>query len=270
MSQADPYHFFQCDLEGADGWTVAAHCAACGDRTMLDDYLAGLKPAKIIAVIYTDSATARLSRDDLRPLCNKVDKNDWLYMGCKRVYHGTDYGMQPATMSDQLLKDSYKISGDPVYIPVDVCAKLQRIVLHRYPGILAWHRACLAKLKQTGRLTSAGGHTRQFLGRRDDHGTLKEFLADEPQENTTYALKLALHKLWYDPTNRRPDASLRVEPLLTVHDALCGQFRQADTDYAVPAIRRWFNNPLVIAGTIVTIPFDGAFGRSWGELTTKI
>jgi DNA polymerase I-like protein with 3'-5' exonuclease and polymerase domains len=36
---ADPgYDFFQCDLAGADGWTVAAHCARLGDPTMLEDY----------------------------------------------------------------------------------------------------------------------------------------------------------------------------------------------------------------------------------------
>ncbi len=40
---ADPgYHFFQCDLAGADGWTVAAECASLGDPTMLNDYLAGI------------------------------------------------------------------------------------------------------------------------------------------------------------------------------------------------------------------------------------
>lgn len=264
-------HFFQCDLEGADGWTVAAHCAALGDTTMLEDYRYGLKPAKIIASAYTHGAAVmKLSRPDLKPLCNTVDKDGWLYMGCKRVYHGTDYGMQPRTMSDQLLKDSYRMSGEPIYIPPDVCAKLQQLCLLRWPGILVWHRQCETKLKQTGRLTSAGGHTRHFLGRRDDHGTWKEYLADEPQENTTYVTKKALHNLWYDPENRRSDGSLQVEPLLTVHDALCGQFAQADAEWACNKIRQWFAVEIVVAGIKLTIPFDGAYGPSWGELTHKI
>lgn len=271
MSQADPYLFFQCDLEGADGWTVACHCAANGDRTMLDDYLAGLKPAKVIALMYErGEALGKLDRLALKPLCDTVDKNGWLYMGCKRVFHGTNYGMQPETMSDQLLKDSYKISGDPIYVEPRICAALQRLVLLRYHGILSWHRKCANKLRTTGRLTSATGHTRQFLGRREEVHTLQEYLADEPQENTTYATKRALHRLWYDPANRRDDHSLRVEPLLTVHDALLGQFHKSDTDFFLQSIKQWFNNPMTIAGTTITIPFDGAYGRSWGELTEEI
>lgn len=264
-------YFFQCDLEGADGWPVAAHCAACGDRTMLDDYLAGLKPAKIIASAYTHgSAVMKLDRNGLKSLCSTVDKDGWLYMGCKRVYHGTNYGMQPQTMSDQLLKDSYKMSGEPIYIAPAICAKLQQLCLQRWPGILTWHRICESKLKQTGRLTSVGGHTRYFLGRRDDHGTWKEYLADEPQETTTYVTKRALHALWYDPENRSSDGSLRIEPLLTVHDALCGQFAHDDTDWAVARIRTYFDNPITVAGFTFTIPFDGAYGPSWGELINKI
>lgn len=265
------YLFFECDLSGADGWTVAAQCAACGDRTMLDDYLFGLKPAKIIASAYTHgSAVMKLDRASLKPLCNTVDKDSWLYMGCKRVYHGTNYGMQPPTMSDQLLKDSYRMSGEPIYIAPDICAKLQQLCLQRWPGIKVWHRRCETQLKSTGRLTSAGGHTRHFLGRRDDHGTWKEFLADEPQENTTYVTKKALHNLWYDPENRDSSGRLKVEPLLTVHDALCGQFSAESVEWACQKIRQWFNNTITVAGIQILIPFDGAYGRSWGELTHKI
>jgi hypothetical protein len=36
------YWFFQCDLAGADAWTIACWCARMGDRTMLDDLLAGV------------------------------------------------------------------------------------------------------------------------------------------------------------------------------------------------------------------------------------
>ena len=41
LYQPDPgYYFFQCDLSGADGWTVAARASQLGDPTMLDDYRA--------------------------------------------------------------------------------------------------------------------------------------------------------------------------------------------------------------------------------------
>lgn len=269
---ADPGHvFFQCDLEGADGWTVAAHCAALGDPTMLDDYRAGLKPAKIIALAYMKGPDVlKLSRPMLKDACLAVGKDGWLYLGAKRVFHGTNYGMQPQTMSDQLLKDSYKLSGEPIYVPPMECAKLQRLVLLRYPGIQAWHRNCRNLLVRTGKLTNAGGHTRHFLNRREEVSTLKEYLADEPQENTTYAIKLALHRLWHDPENRRGDNVLYVEPLLTVHDAICGQWQVERTAFAVRKLHEWFDNTLTIANSKIVIPFDGAYGPSWGELTTKI
>ena len=66
LFKADPgYHLFQCDLSGADGWTVAAHSAALGDSTMLDDYLGGLKPAKLIALFHEKPQCGKLTREDL-------------------------------------------------------------------------------------------------------------------------------------------------------------------------------------------------------------
>ncbi len=131
-------------------------------------------------------------------------------------------------------------------------------------------------------LTSASGHTRKFFGRRKswdkraravvaDHDTWKEYLADEPQENTTYATNLALSKLWHDPENRistvQPNTThLRIQPLHQVHDALIGQFRIEDTDWAKEKIKGYFANTLTVANTQLIIPFEGAYGPSWGEL----
>jgi len=98
--------------------------------------------------------------------------------------------------------------------------------------------------------------------------TWKEYLADEPQENTTYATNLALYNLWNDPDNRN-GSSLRIEPLHQVHDALIGQFRIEDTAFAVAKLHAWFANPLRIANVEITIPFEGAYGPSWGELGEK-
>ncbi len=98
--------------------------------------------------------------------------------------------------------------------------------------------------------------------------TFKEFLADEPQENTTYATNLALHNLWCDPENRR-GGKLIVEPLHQVHDALIGQVPKDDTEFASRKIKLWFQNELEIANCKVVIPYEGAFGSSWGQLGLK-
>ncbi len=279
------HHLFQCDLSGADGWTVAAHCLRHGDSTMWDDYNGGLKPARIVALMYELGAAAtNCSRDELKTRCSTVDDSGWLYFACKRIQHASNYGVKERTVSKQIMVDSYKITGKPVYVDPATCAALQRLYFTRYPGIAQWHDWARREVEGGRNLTSASGHTRIFFGRRRswdpkarcvaaDHETWKEFLADEPQENTTYATNLALYRLWSDPTNRIRDARsgktcLRVEPLHTVHDALIGQFKMEDTAWAVHKIREWFQNELHIAGSKVTIPFEGHYGRSWGELKT--
>lgn len=302
--------FWQADLEGADGWTVAGHCARLGDRTMLDDYLAGIKPAKVIGLLYffgpdinlLDRESLKWCCDNIFPLVLKII-GKWLYLGCKRVQHGSNYLMGIPTMILNVMKDSFKESGEPIYMEHSVARKLQEMYFSRYPGVRTWHSWCESKLRADGLLTSASGHTRVFFGRRfgtDIHDTVKQFLADEPQQNTTYATNLAMLNLWNDPGNRvaRRDGrvittadgsvhyipsgepseglqhvgpgALLIEPLHQVHDALCGQWPQFLRTWARAKVRSYFNNELTIAGMKITIPFDGAFGPSWGNLPNPL
>jgi len=294
LYRADPgYWLFQCDLAGADGWTVAAHCMRHGDPTMWLDYKAGLKPAKIIALMHTYGvAYTQCSREELVAKCKAAsapgeccDQNSWLYFGCKRVQHATNYGVQARTGVAQIMEDSYKISGVPYFMEESEFETLQRFYFLRYPGLYAWHNWAREQVADGKNLVSASGHTRQFFGRRKswdfklkrfaaDHDTWKEFLADEPQENTTFATNEATRNLWYDPENQWTDAPAErrarpgnhiIEPLHSVHDALIGQFPIHLTEWAVAKIRGYFQNTLTIANTQVIIPFEGAYGPSWGE-----
>src|SRR5436189_4973 len=113
---------FQCDLSGADGWTVAAHCLRHVDPTMWDDYHAGLKPARIIALMYEHGGQIPNTRDDLKEMCKSVDDDGWLYFACKRIQHASNYGVQEKTVSKQIMVDSYKITGTPVYVDPSTCA----------------------------------------------------------------------------------------------------------------------------------------------------
>jgi DNA polymerase I-like protein with 3'-5' exonuclease and polymerase domains len=274
----DDHWMFQCDLSGADGWTVAAHCLRHGDGTMWDDYQYGLKPARIIALMYEHgSEITKCSREELKERCKEIDDDGWLYFACKRIQHASNYGVQERTVSRQIMVDSYKITGTPVYVDNATCAALQRLYFVRYPGVYMWHHWAKREVVEGRNLTSASGHTRTFFGRRRswdsrsrsfdaDHETWKEFLADEPQENTTYATMLALYKLWNDPENRVEGGKLKVEPLHTVHDSLIGQFHKSITPWALDKIRNAFANTLRIANTELVIPFEGHYGISWGNL----
>lgn len=297
---ADPNcDFGQHDLSGADGWTVAAHCARLGDPTMLNDYLAGLKPAKIIALLYafgfdvnsldTESLLWWSSKESFKAVSQTVGTG--IYDCCKVVQHGSNYEMGVPTMQMNVMKKSFKESGVPIYMEHRDAVALQGYYFSRYLGLKTWHQWAESHLVAHGTLTSASGHTRVFFGRRYGayiHDTVKEFLADEPQQNTTYATNLAMERLWTDSENRhqglvltdayetyiatlegKPGA-LFIEPLHSVHDALCTQSPTANRIWVGHKVKQWFNNELEIAGQKITIPFEGAFGPSWGELPHSI
>lgn len=261
--------FFQCDLKGADGWTVAAYCAMLGDRTMLEDYLYGLKPYNIVTCKMRGYEGDFSDRAWLKDVCKKVEKDSWDGFACKRIQHGKTYFEGDLTVSRNILKDS----EGKLYLPPKECGLLGKFYLERYYGIPRYHNHIASCLRQSNRLCAASGQIREFFGRPDD--LLTKAVAFEPQANTSYATNLAINKLWNDPDNRvvqpnqsssREGCKLKIEPLHQVHDAVCGQFAKNDTPWAVDKIKSYFNNPLSIAGQDITIPFDGAYGESWGSL----
>ncbi len=275
----DGHWFFQCDLSGADGWTVAAYSAMLGDPTMLEDYKAGLSPFTILTLKLLGIPGVNFAdRESIKAAKHHVKKDSWERFAMKRVQHGGCYLEGGLTISRNILKDS----EGKLYISPKECDELKDgFFFVRYRGVRLWHNWIAARLKERPILQAASGQVRQFFGRADD--ILTKAVAFEPQANTTYATNLAMLRLWTDPENRtthkwinkacplgtdwhEEKVRLRVEPLHQVHDALCGQFRKDDTPWAISKIQQWFNNPLKIANQDITIPFDGAYGPSWGQL----
>jgi uracil-DNA glycosylase family 4 len=267
----DDHWFFQCDLSGADGWTVAAWAAQLGDSTMLEDLQYGMKPAKILALLYEHGQDInKMSREQLKDLTKTINENSWLYPAAKACQHSSCYGAGARKTSDIILRNAYKKDGTLLYVEPKDCKYLQDLFLRaRYIGVARWQnkiRQIITSARGFPQLPCASGHVRTFYGRKTDHGTYAAALSHEPQANTTYATNLALENLWNDPENRRPDGSLIIEPLHHVHDAICGQFPKVSTPWAIEKIRSYFNNTLTIAGLDIVIPFDGEYGPSWGEM----
>lgn len=273
-------YLFQCDLSGADGWTVAAHLANLGDRTMLDDYLYGIKPAKVLCFMLRHGAASlsNKTREEVKQLTKEVQKESWDYFACKIGQHMTSYMGGKRKLKEVIFIQS---EGAVNMFESDV-GDLQRLFFIRYKVKLWWDytQRFLSRQTYPPSLTSASGHTRKFFGRSAE--IIGEALAHEPQANTTYATNLAAYKLWTDPDNRRRECDgtckktlpfpicecpqktvLRIEPLHQVHDALVGQFRIEDTSWAVARIKSYFDNPLTIANQKIVIPFEGAYGLNW-------
>lgn len=255
----DGYTFFQADLAGADGWTVAAHCAALGDPTMFDDLLAGIKIPRVIAsMVKFGAEVSRLKREELLPITLQIKKDDPLYFSSKCCQHGTNYGMSARTLALTIFLQS---EGD-INLPPNTAELYQKLYLHRYPGIRRWHD-WVEQQCYKGYLRSASGHRRPFTGRKHDHSALQAMLSHEPQNNTTFATNLACLNLWEDPDNRFVDDGLFIEPLHQVHDALCGQYPTAKHDWALSRIDKYFDNKLTIHGIEVKIPYELTYGKNW-------
>lgn len=268
-----PRYFFQIDLSGADGWTVAAHCNRLGDPTMLLDYLAGIKPARVIGLMYLRGAeVSKLSRSELneQSLIVGQGEHEALYFTCKQVQHGTNYYLGHAKMAQLIVKSSYKQLGKAIRVSTSMCATLQDLYLARYKGVKRWQTYVENEVKTKGFLVAASGHTRTFLGRRNNSETYRKAYAHEPQHNTTYATNRAILNLWNDVENRLPDGALIIEPHHQVHDALNGSFPVERLDWALPKLRSYFNFTIPIAGQDICIPFEGEYGEYWGHTIGKI
>jgi hypothetical protein len=280
---ADPKSsLYQFDLEGADNWTVAAECARLGDNTMLEDLRAGLKPAKILSLIVhlgADKVRGLIRNEIKQELRDAKDMPGWLYPACKAGVHGSSYLMGWVTMGETVLKHSLHTlpldlsSASPLILKKKNIETIQEAFFSRWKGVKKWHEAVSKNLLDNGYAQTSVGHRRTFMGRKAEYRqgaklanreTLKEALSTLPQFYTTYATKLALWMLWFDPENRTEDGDLKLEPILCVHDSLLGQAKDVYEEWAKARIKTYFDNEIEIAGIPITIPAEGTIGRDWG------
>ncbi len=263
---ADPgYEMGQLDLKGSDGWTIGAWLNSLGDSTMLDDLRFGIKPASRICYLlrHGNNSLVGKPRSEVKELLKEVKKEDWDYFACKVGIWGICYLMGPDLLSDQILEES---NGKIAMSRGDV--KQFHTAVHNGYRVKLWHDYMSRHLAKKPILECDGGFRRRFYGRREE--ILGKALAHEPQYVTTRATNLAAMKLWSDHENRQSNGKLRVIPLHQVHDALLLEWRTEDTTWAVSKTKQWFDNPIMVAGQKIVIPFDGRYGKSWGELTKEI
>lgn len=257
---------FSVDLSGSDGWCIGAETAAFGDTRMLTDLQNGFKPALAVCLLFQHGIEVnKWDYPKLLEEAKKVDKNGWLYMACKISIWAICYSVGAQKLIDMIASVSYGMSGTPLYVDVSVVRMMQQAVHARYPGILRRQQRINMLLERDGFLEFANGSRREFLGNVRDAAVQREAYSAHPQVTTTWISSLAWHRLWYDPENIRADGSHVVQPLLLVHDSIMGQFPKDRTEWACQKIRSWFNHPVTIAGSTVTVPFSGNYGESWAH-----
>lgn len=262
------FYLGQLDLKGSDGWSIGAQMAALGDPTMLDDLKFGLKPAQIVAFIlrHGPQSVKGRAREELKVLLKEITKESWEYFVSKQGIWGTCYTMGPRKLVERIFIESEgKVNmseADGKVFQQSIFSRYNVKLLHSY------YQREIDRHSYPYKLTAPNGQTRRFFGRKDE--ILGEVLAHLPQVITTYATNLAMYKLWTDPENEH-NGQLRIRPLHQVHDALLCQWKIEDTEWALPRLRSYFNNPITISGQLITIPFDGAYGTNWAlDETSKV
>jgi hypothetical protein len=262
----DPgYVFWQYDYSGADAWTVAADTKALGNPHMLEHLSLGIKPSCVILMMQRwGTEVMRWNTDKILEAQPEMKNMGKMYVCSKACQHGSNYGMGASLLADTIFKRS---NGD-IRIEPSVAADLQR-VYEQYYQVSLRTQWIERELKSKGQLSSASGSVRKFLALRSrstiDPSVLRSALSFEPQNNTTYATNLALHHLYYDPENRRGN-SLRIQPLLMIHDALAGQVHVNDLEWAKEYLPVKFKATLNIHNQPITIPAEGGFGDNWKEI----
>ena len=221
----------------------------------------GIKPASRICYMlrHGNHSLIRKQRDEIKSLLKEVKKDDWDYFACKVGIWGVCYLMGVDLLSDQIGKQS----EGKVWLSRSEVTNFRQAVMLGY-DIQKFHNWGTREVCPKRILSASNGFTRRFFGRSTD--ILGEALAHLPQVYTTYATNMAARSLWYDKENRIQDGDktkLKIQPLHQVHDALIGQFPKEDLSWAVGKIKSYFNNPVEIAGQIITIPFDGNYGTNW-------
>lgn len=265
---ADPGHdFYQIDLKTADGWTIGAECAALGDPRMLNDMRAGFKPANAITLFMLHGAQVNSwPMAQCLETQDKLDKKDWRYKASKIAIWATAYGAGDVLLSETTLEQSWKTSGELVYISAADFKKVQAAIHSRYPGIRRRMERIKMLLQRDGFLVAASGMRRDFFGSKTDHGTQKEAYAFTPAANTAWANGLALLAMWRDPSNIAPDGKRIFRPLLQVHDSVLGQAPVECCEWVASRISSWYNNELLVDGTRFVIPWETCRGSNWGDV----
>lgn len=286
IADSSDHSFYQYDLSGADAWTVAADLCALGHPQMLDHLNAGIKPSVVIALLTEhgqavyewDIEKLKLYHAKFLKECKSDPTKAQAYTCAKACQHGTNYGMQPPLMVEILLKramtgyvdawNSGKTEAELEITPVhaNTMGRYQRLYADYY-GLASRNEWLERQIINHGYIDSASGARRNFMSLRSrkkiDASTIRAAASHEPQANTTFATNSALINMFYDPDNRNPDGSLRVEPTLMVHDALGGQALKSDIPWATDKMFEWFDIPLVIHGIDITIPVEGGWGDNW-------
>lgn len=145
-------------------------------------------------------------------------------------------------------------------VPLPIMENFREAYTERaFPGFPRWWRWTAERLQREGVLVTPYGRRRQFFGRANDDATLREAIAFVPQSMTADRMNMGWWRIWrYMPM---------VQLLAQVHDSICFQYRESESEEAiVTRALELIETPLVAPnGRTVVVRGEAKLGWNWGS-----
>lgn len=191
---------------------------------------------------------------------------------CKRVVHGTNYGMEAKKQQLTLLKELRNDDGGPFWLPLSEVERRRNRYLESDPSVLVRQSRIRQEVLRTRRQITPYGRVIIFheiindrdvlfhFGQRDYSEIFRIAYAYVPQSTVADLVGLALVE---SNTALRRETIGRVAA--QVHDSLLLEVRDhfEAVDCAVRVAKQSLERSVMIRGNLLSIPADIKLGRDW-------
>lgn len=245
--ESDPgYKFAKCDAKSGESFCVGAiEWNLFHDGKFLDACESGDPHTAVARICWPNLPwTGDIKRDKSIAETPYYRHYTYRFM-CKKLGHGSNYGGQPQTLSEQ------------AKVELDVVQQFQPKYFAAFPAHQQWQRWVDETLRRQGYLTSLLGRQRYFFKRRNDPKTLREAIAYDPQSSLADIVNTAMLNIW--------SAGIATI-VMHDHDALTFMYPEHEEDRLIPILMKHLVVPVQLAhGRVLRIPYDCEVGWNKGK-----
>lgn len=248
---SDPgYKFAKFDAKSGESYIVGAiEWNLFNDPTYLDAVDTGDIHTAVARICWPNLPwTGVLSED--KDIAETAFYRHYTYrFMCKKLGHGSNYGGQAATLSQQSK------------LPVGIVRQFQPVYFSAFPAHERWQDWVKGQIWSKGYLISLMERKRWFLGRRNDPDVIREAIAYDPQGSLADIVNEGMLNTW-----RARPAILMMQD----HDATTWMYREEMENEIVPKIRQMLAVDVPLAnGRVLSIPYDCQVGWNRGKYDAR-
>lgn len=175
--------------------------------------------------------------------------------------HGGNYCAGPKVILSLALK--YGVDG----IDYQMAKRIIDTRRKSLPGLVKWWRWVETTIRRTRTLTTCLGRRRQFFGRFDDHATIRDAVAFEPQSIASGDVCNTIFRLMHAAFTEDPDCWPNCVAVLQVHDEVVVECPDALVDDVRQLMQKASIVPLNLNKDMIplVIPIEITVGKNWRD-----